>query len=102
MEHLQNNNMLSEAQNGSRRERSCESKVILVINEVAKSLDDGVILLDVRKAIDKVSLNKLVNKLNQNGLREQLYGWIKSFLSDPTQAVILEGVKSEKTKVWIP
>ena len=53
-----------------------ESQLILVINELAKSLDNGdqidVILLDFQKAFEKVPHEKLLVKLQQCGIRGQL------------------------------
>ena len=72
MDHLQSLNLLSDAQHGFRRKRSCESQLILVINELAKSLNNGdqidVILLDFQKAFDNVPHEKLLIKLQQYGI----------------------------------
>ena len=72
MDNLQSLNLLSVAQHGFRRKRSCESQLILVINELAKSLNNGdqidVILLDFQKAFDKVPHEKLLIKLQQYGI----------------------------------
>ena len=103
MDHLQSLNLLSDAQHGFRRKRSCESQLILVINELAESLNNGdqmdVILLDFQKAFDKVPYQKLLVKLQQYGIRGQLHRWINSFLSNRSQTVVLEGAKSEEVKV---
>ena len=103
MDHLQSLNLLSGAQHGFRRKRSCESQLILVINELAKSLNNGdqidVILLDFQKAFDNVPHEKLLIKLQQYGITGQLHRWINSFLSNRSQTVVLEGAKSEEIKV---
>ena len=103
MDHLQSLNLLSDAQHGFRRKRSCESQLILVINELAESLNNGdqmdVILLDFQKVFDKVPHQKLLVKLQQYGIRGQLHRWINSFLSNRSQTVVLEGAKSEEVKV---
>ena len=102
MDHLQSLNLLSDSQHGFRTKRSCESQLILVINELAESLNNGdqinVILLDLQKAFDKVPHENLLVKLQQYGIRGQLHRSINSFLSNRSQTVVLEGAKS-KVKV---
>ena len=55
MDHVENYKLLSDAQHGFRRHRSCESQLTLSINDIAKSLDSGDqtddILLDFQKII---------------------------------------------------
>ena len=103
MDHLESYNLLSDAQHGFRRHRSCESQLILCINDIAKSLDSGdqtdAILLDFQKAFDKVSHLKLLHKLNQYGIRGQLNQWVSSFLSNRSQSVVLEGARSKEVAV---
>lgn len=103
MDHLENYKLLSDAQHGFRRHRSCESQLILCVNDIAKSLDSGyqtdVILLDFQKAFDKVSHLKLLYKLSQYGIRGQLNKWVSSFLSNRAQSVVLDGARSEDISV---
>ena len=58
MSHLQNNNILCNAQHGFRHGRSCETQLIETIDDFARSLNDSgqtdVIALDFSKASDKV------------------------------------------------
>jgi hypothetical protein len=39
MKHLDRNNMLTDAQHGFRKRRSCESQLILTVNDIASSMD---------------------------------------------------------------
>ena len=68
MDHLQSLNLVSDAQHVFRRKRSCESQLILVINELVKSLDSGdqidVILLDFQKAFDKTPMTSYWSSYN--------------------------------------
>ena len=103
MDHLQSLNLLSDAQHGFRRKRSCESQLILVVNELAKCLNNGdqidVILLDFQKAFEKVPHEKLLVKLLQYGIRGQfIHRRVNIFLSNRSQTVVLEGAKSEEIK----
>lgn len=103
MSHLDSHNMLNDAQHGFRKSRSCESQLILTVQDLANSLNDGeqidAILLDFSKAFDKVPHQRLLKKLQHYGVRGNLNRWIADFLSDRQQEVVLEGVHSEATQV---
>ena len=58
-----------------------------------------VILLDFAKAFDKVPHQRLIYKLQYYGVRGNTLGWIKSFLSNRKQQVLLEGEKSTEADV---
>ena len=77
MDHLQSLNLLSDAQHGFRSQKLCKFHLILVINELAKSLGSGdqidVILFDFQKSFNKVPQDKLLVKLQQNGIKGQLH-----------------------------
>ncbi len=51
---------------------------------------DG-ILLDFTKAFDRVSHSHLLHKLSHYGIRQNYLAWAKSFLSNRTQRVIIDG-----------
>ena len=57
MDHLEINKILTDAQHGFRRRRSCESQLLLCIDDIVKSLDKGeqidIILLDLKKLLIK-------------------------------------------------
>ena len=59
MNYLCTNNILSDAQHGFRKSRSCETKLITLVSDIAKSLNDGgqldAALLKFSKAFDKVN-----------------------------------------------
>ena len=57
------------------------------------------VILDFSKAFDRVPHRRLLEKLNHYGIRSQMRGWIKSFLSGRTQQVIVDGATSEKAPV---
>jgi hypothetical protein len=48
---------------------------------------------------DKVDLNLLIKKLKRYGFHEKLIDWIKSFLTNREQVVVLNGVHSDVAKV---
>ena len=53
------------------------------------------ILLDFSKVFDKVAYKKLISKLHFYGIRGKTLSWGKDFLDSLSQAVVLNGVKSE-------
>ena len=95
MNYLCTNNILSDAQHGFRKSRSCETHLIMLVNDMAKSLNDvsqsDAALLDFSKVFDKVYHRKLCLKLEDYGIRAELLNWIKNYLSNITQKVIVEG-----------
>ena len=102
MKHLDFHNILLDNQHGFRKKRSCESQLILTIQDLASGLEDGeqidAILLDFSKAFDKVPHQRLLLKLQHYGIRGQLLSWIESFLTGRSQKVLVEG----KTSSYVP
>ena len=52
------------------------------------------ILVDFSKAFDKVSHSKLIWKLHKYGIRGNVLGWIRAFLGDRSQKVVVRGEES--------
>ena len=67
MKHLDRNNILTDAQHGFRKRRSCESQLILTVKDLASSMDlkeqIDLILLYFSKAFDKVPHEQLLYKM---------------------------------------
>jgi len=72
MKHFDANNILSDTQHGFRYKRSCESQLIITVQEIVKRLAKGsqvdIILLDFAKAFDKVPHARLLHKLSYYGV----------------------------------
>ena len=64
-----------------------------------KGQQTDLILLDFSKAFDKVGHERLLLKLHHCGVRGQALHWIKAFLSNRSQAVVLECEKSSQVTV---
>ena len=103
MKHLNRNNILCDEQHGFRNGRSCESQLLITVNDFAEALNDkqqiDSILLDFSKAFDKVNHYKLGLKLKHYGIKGDCLKWIVSFLKHRTQQVVLNGSFSESADV---
>jgi hypothetical protein len=98
IDYLLDKSLVSKEQHGFIRRRSTCSNLLECLQDWMLSIDNkritDVIYIDFKKAFDQVSHNKLLLKLNSYGITGDLYGWIKSFLSNRTQAVKLDGCLS--------
>ena len=103
MKHLEQFNILSDAQHGFRKQRSCETQLIVTVHDIAKSLAAGeqvdAILLDFSKAFDKVPHQRLISKLRYYGIQGSTLNWIAAYLAGRTQQVAVEGVLSSPAPV---
>ena len=103
MRHFLAHDVLSDVQHGFRKARSCESQLIITVDDIAQNLDNGqqtdLILLDFSKAFDKVPHHHLLHKLKFYGIHGSLITWISSFLQGRVQRVVLDGESSEVSPV---
>ena len=101
--HLKSLNILCEQQHGFRPGRSCESQLITTLNDITKTIDSGfqtdIIFLDLSKAFDKVPHYSLCNNLSYYGIRGKILLWIRNFLTNRHQCVVLDGFTSESHPV---
>ena len=101
--HLQRSAVLCDAQHEFRPNRSCDTQLIITVNDFADCLNKGgqcdVLALDFSKAFDKVPHARLYQKLSHYGVRGSILSWLKAFLTDRSQYVILNNMKSYATSV---
>ena len=101
--HLSKLNIFYELQHGFRVKRSCESQLLMLGDDIFKSVckkkQTDLILLDFSKAFDKVSHEKLALKLHDYGIRGPTLKWVKGFLDNRHQSVIVNGSSSEPIPV---
>jgi hypothetical protein len=75
----------------------------MLVDDLLKSLNSkkqtDLILLDFSKASDKVSHEKLLFKLYGYGMRGSSLKWIKGFLDDRHQSIVVNGSSSESLPV---
>ena len=91
--------MISLAQHGFLRGKSCTGQRLSVLHRISKNLDSGkqtdILYFDIAKAFDTVDHNLLLNKLSQFGLTGNILQWFKNYLTGRQQRVLLNGVISD-------
>ena len=81
------------------RNHSTSHAIICLVEKVAKTLDQGKIvvglMIDLKKAFDGICHKTLLKKLYAYGIRGKLFNWFKSYLANRTQYVQYGNSKSE-------
>src|SRR5664279_266711 len=100
--YLEDNNILTPRQHGFRSGHSCETQLILAIDDWAKALDSGyrtdIAIFDFSKAFDSVPHRRLLSKIESYGIQGNTLNWIESFLWNRSQRVVINGSQSS----WLP
>ena len=103
MKHMDMHSILSESQHGFRKRRSCETQLLLAVQDLATTIDTmgqiDTILLDFSKAFDKVPHLRLLSKIQYYGVQHNLNRWIGNFLEGRSQEVQLDGSSSTQAPV---
>ena len=103
MAHWEKYNILAPNQHGFRASRSCESQLLELTDELSKNIDEGhqtdLIILDFAKAFDRVNHSLLCKKIESYGIVGETNRWIKNFLSDRKQRVVVDGEASDTIQV---
>ena len=96
--YLETNKLLTGRQHGFRSGRSTLTQLLNHFDMIYEGLVDGKdtdsIYLDYAKAFDRVDHELLISKLERYGFHPSLINWVKSFLSNRDQVVVLDGVHS--------
>ena len=99
LEFLTNNKLISDKQFGFLGGRSTVLQLLHVMEKWVNVMDQGglvdVIYCDFRKAFDTVPHIRLFNVLKFYGFENPILSWIKDFLSQRKQKVIVNGEESE-------
>ena len=84
--HLEKNGLIRGSQHGLRAGRSHLSNLLHLIKIVTEQMDNrlpvDVVYLDFSWAFDKVSHNRLINKIKTHGIGCFVAKWIESWLSN--------------------
>lgn len=103
MEHLENFQILVDYQHGFQKGRSCEKQLVITIEDIARHLNNkeqvDLLILDFSKAFDTVPHQRLCSKLEHYGIRGGIHRWIKTWLTERKQCVVVDGEQSEHCRV---
>ena len=101
LDHMEKHKLFTIHQHGFRKGRSCVTQLIEVLDDWTEQLDNknaiDTIYLDFQKAFDTVPHQRLINKLQSYGICGKILGWIKDFLANRKQKVVINGTGSN----WI-
>ena len=90
------NNFFSKEQHGFRRNRSCETQLLSIMEHWSRVIDDSinidVIYLDFQKAFDKVLHQRLLSKLKAYGIQGKVFDWIKNFCQEGNKELQFVGL----------
>jgi hypothetical protein len=99
MEHLLRNRLLRDSQHGFRSKKCCVTNLLEFLEKVTSVVDSGgsmdVVFLEFAKAFDKVPHRRLLVKLGAHGVKGRVLRWIKHWLADRKQRVVLNGKSSD-------
>ena len=103
MRFLSEKNLLHPNQHGFRPRLGCETQLVELLADLSRELDLGnevdACLLDFSKAFDTVNHQKLLQKMMNIGLSQQVISWTSAFLKGRSQRVALEGSLSSPCEV---
>ena len=98
------NNLLVPNQHGFTSGKSCVTQLLHAMDYWTAKLDQSssvdILYLDFHKAFDTVPHHRLFIKLEAYSIRGKLLQWIKSFLTNRHQKVVLNGVSSNWSTVY--
>lgn len=103
IDHLEENNLITPQQHGFRRYRSTLTQLLhhfdLILQILEANVNADTLYLDLSKAFDKVNHQILIHKLEQMKITGKILNWIRSFLTNRKQIVVVNGHKSTSAKV---
>ena len=99
-DHLDEYDILSPLQHGFPERHSCESQLLLTLQDLFSWRDPGVqvelVVLDFAKALDTVPHESVLGKLKFYGIDDNTNRWVRAFLTNRTQEVVVDGGKSDR------
>ena len=98
VQHLEENQLISSNQHGFRKKKSCTTQLKSHREQIYQALNNDnevdVIYSDFAKAFDKLDHQLLMAKLQRYGIRGKVREWIRQFLVNRKQTVVVERHKS--------
>jgi len=103
--HLDFNKLLYKHQYGFQKNKSTEHNLVQALNYIGQAFNDNKycigVFFDLKKAFDVCSHEILLMKLERMGIRGTALEWFKSYLSERTQFVDINGNHSSEKKIKI-
>ena len=100
---LTKNKTLFNNQFGFRNKHSTIHALIKLSENISSALDSGKIatgvFIDLKKAFDTVDHSILLKKLEHYGFRGLSNNWFKTYLTERTQKVLINGIKSNQISI---
>ena len=98
MEHLQNSKVLVENQHGYRAGHSCKIQSTSLVEDLLHAMNNhyqnDINFVRFYQSIGAVTHRYLLAKLLHNCIRGHIHKWIKTFLTQQTKQVMVDGVTS--------
>ena len=98
LEFMDKNNIIYKYQFGFRQKHSTQQAIISLVNKITSCIDSGDLMigvfLDLKKAFDTVNHTILIRKMYAYGIRGNILKWFESYLTDRSQYVTYDGIKS--------
>ena len=99
VEHLERHKLIRPSQHGFLKGKSTTTNLLVYMETLTRLMDQGhavdVLYLDFAKAFDKVPHQRLLAKCKGLGLDGRVLEWIRVWLEDRQQRVVLNGEASE-------
>lgn len=100
MHHFAHNDLLEPFQSAYRTHHSTETALLFIMNDLLLACDSGqttlLSLLDLSAAFDTLDHDILLQRLHTTfGVCDTALDWFKSYLTDRTQSVVVNGVSSK-------
>ena len=100
---LAKHNILYDGQFGFRKNRSTSFALISFLDKITEAVDKNdyalSLFIDLSKAFDTIPHSLLLSKLHNYGIRGLTHDYVKSYLSNRTQFVELDGVSSNPLNI---
>ena len=100
---FEENDLFNSSQHGFRAGRSCLSQLLEHFDSILDHLLTGdnvdVVYLDFAKAFDKVDFEIVLRKAELMGIKGNTLEFLRAFLKDRTQSVVVNGVESNPSPV---
>ena len=100
-DHMDTNDLQDPRQSAYKKHHSTETLLLKVQNDILMNMDKGqvtmMVLLDLSAAFDTIDHDILIERLEKRyGVTDTALRWFRSYLSDRTQSVCMDGQESDK------